>query len=119
MLLLLLPSQVHRAACTRWCFGCHSHHCFTQPSGLFLACPQVLLSQVHRLRALVLLGRFLDMGAWAVDLALSGKQRVHDLGTATWSVVISLDLSCGSTLLGRFLHMGAWAADPVAAWWGN
>jgi regulator-associated protein of mTOR len=32
---------------------------------------QVLLSQVHRLRALVLLGRFLDMGAWAVDLALS------------------------------------------------
>lgn len=32
---------------------------------------QVLLSQVHRLRALVLLGRFLDMGCWAVDLALS------------------------------------------------
>ena len=31
----------------------------------------MLLSQVHRLRALVLLGRFLDMGAWAVDLALS------------------------------------------------
>lgn len=25
---------------------------------------QVLLSQVHRLRALVLLGRFLDMGPW-------------------------------------------------------
>ena len=37
-----------------------------------LRCTQVLLSQVHRLRALVLLGRFLDMGAWAVDLALSG-----------------------------------------------
>lgn len=32
---------------------------------------QVLLSQVHRLRALKLLGRFLDMGAWTVDLALS------------------------------------------------
>jgi hypothetical protein len=32
---------------------------------------QVLLSQVHRLRALVLLGRFLDMGLWAVELALS------------------------------------------------
>ena len=32
---------------------------------------QVLLSQVHRLRALVLLGRFIDMGSWAVDLALS------------------------------------------------
>nr|CAB3459136.1 unnamed protein product [Digitaria exilis] len=32
---------------------------------------QVLLSQSHRFRALVLLGRFLDMGPWAVDLALS------------------------------------------------
>ncbi|XP_024514847.1 regulatory-associated protein of TOR 2 [Selaginella moellendorffii] len=32
---------------------------------------QVLLSQSHRFRALVLLGRFLDMGAWAVNLALS------------------------------------------------
>lgn len=42
----------------------------TQPATVFV--PQVLLSQVHRLRALVLLGRFLDMGAWAVDLALSG-----------------------------------------------
>jgi hypothetical protein len=29
---------------------------------------QVLLSHSHRFRALVLLGRFLDMGAWAVDL---------------------------------------------------
>jgi hypothetical protein len=29
---------------------------------------QVLLSQSHRFRALVLLGRFLDMGPWAVDL---------------------------------------------------
>ncbi len=36
---------------------------------------QVLLSQVHRLRALVLLGRFIDMGSWAVDLALSGMYR--------------------------------------------
>ncbi|CAJ2670929.1 unnamed protein product [Trifolium pratense] len=32
---------------------------------------QVLLSHCHRFRALVLLGRFLDMGPWAVDLALS------------------------------------------------
>ncbi|KAI9595572.1 raptor N-terminal caspase like domain-containing protein [Syncephalis fuscata] len=32
---------------------------------------QVLLSQVHRMRALVLLSRFLDLGAWAVNLALS------------------------------------------------
>ncbi|XP_065559951.1 regulatory-associated protein of mTOR-like isoform X2 [Artemia franciscana] len=32
---------------------------------------QVLLSQVHRLRALQLLGKFLDLGPWAVNLALS------------------------------------------------
>ncbi|KAB1224583.1 Regulatory-associated protein of TOR 1 [Morella rubra] len=32
---------------------------------------QVLRSQFHQFRALVLLGRFLDMGTWAVDLALS------------------------------------------------
>ena len=32
---------------------------------------QVLLSQIHRLRALMLLSRFLDLGPWAVHLALS------------------------------------------------
>jgi len=32
---------------------------------------QVLLSQAHRVRALKLLKRFLDLGAWAVNLALS------------------------------------------------
>lgn len=32
---------------------------------------KVLLSQCHRFRALVLLGRFLDMGPWAVDLVIS------------------------------------------------
>lgn len=42
---------------------------------------QVLLSQVHRLRALVLLGRFLDMGSWAVDLALSGAPGVDGRGS--------------------------------------
>ncbi|KEI41870.1 uncharacterized protein L969DRAFT_83722 [Mixia osmundae IAM 14324] len=32
---------------------------------------QVLLSQAHRLRALILLCKFLDLGPWAVNLALS------------------------------------------------
>lgn len=32
---------------------------------------QFLLSQAHRLQALELLGRFLDLGAWAVNSALS------------------------------------------------
>ena len=34
---------------------------------------QVLLSQVHRLRALDLLGRFLDLGPWAVNLVSPKK----------------------------------------------
>ncbi len=36
--------------------------------GMLANCFQVLLSQVHRLRALELLGRFLDLGPWAVSL---------------------------------------------------
>ena len=32
---------------------------------------QVVLSQAHRLRALVLLRKFLELGPWAVNLALS------------------------------------------------
>lgn len=32
---------------------------------------QMLLSQAHRLRALALLAKFLDMGSWAVNMALS------------------------------------------------
>ena len=32
---------------------------------------QVLLSQVHRMRALILLSKFLDLGPWAVSMALT------------------------------------------------
>ncbi|ELW68221.1 Regulatory-associated protein of mTOR [Tupaia chinensis] len=56
---------------------------------------QVLLSQVHRLRALDLLGRFLDLGPWAVSLVLLSQ--VHRLR--------ALDL------LGRFLDLGPWAVS--------
>lgn len=68
---------------------------------------QVLLSQVHRLRALVLLGRFLDMGSWAVDLALSVgifpyvlkllQTTAADLRTTLiliWTKILALDKSC-------------------------
>ncbi len=68
---------------------------------------QVLLSQVHRLRALVLLGRFLDMGGWAVDLALSVgifpyvlkllQTTAADLRTTLvfiWAKILALDASC-------------------------
>lgn len=67
----------------------------------------MLLSQVHRLRALVLLGRFLDMGGWAVDLALSVgifpyvlkllQTTAADLRTTLvfiWAKILALDASC-------------------------
>ena len=43
----------------------------TQPPEQLPIVLQVLLSQSHRLRALRLLAQFLDMGPWAVNLALS------------------------------------------------
>ncbi|CAA7033373.1 unnamed protein product [Microthlaspi erraticum] len=68
---------------------------------------QVLRSQCHRFRALVLLGRFLDMGPWAVDLALSVgifPYVVMLLQTTTielrqilvfiWTKILALDKSC-------------------------
>jgi len=72
---------------------------------------QVLLSQVHRLRALWLLGSFLDMGPWAVDLALSVGIFPYVLKllqtTATdlretlifiWTKILALDRSCQVSL---------------------
>ena len=44
---------------------CYGWYMISQSSTIIL---QVLLSQVHRLRALDLLGRFLDLGPWAVSL---------------------------------------------------
>lgn len=68
---------------------------------------QVLLSQSHRLRALVLLGRFLDMGPWAVDLALSvgifpyvlkllqtTAVDLRHILVFIWTKILSLDRSC-------------------------
>ena len=68
---------------------------------------QVLLSQSHRLRALVLLGRFLDMGPWAVDLALSvgifpyvlkllqtTAPDLRQILVFIWTKILALDRSC-------------------------
>ncbi|KAL5226220.1 hypothetical protein ABZP36_012859 [Zizania latifolia] len=68
---------------------------------------QVLLSQSHRFRALVLLGRFLDMGPWAVDLALSvgifpyvlkllqtSAMELRHILVFIWTKILSLDKSC-------------------------
>lgn len=85
---------------------CHTClHVLEQLNSLY--CMQVLLSQVHRLRALVLLGRFLDMGRWAVDLALSVgifpyvlkllQTTAPDLRQTLvfiWTKILALDRSC-------------------------
>ena len=73
---------------------------------------QVLLSQVHRLRALILLGRFLDLGPWAVNLALKIgifpyvlkllQSAAHELKPVLifiWTRILAVDGSCQSDLL--------------------
>lgn len=68
---------------------------------------QVLLSQSHRFKALVLLGRFLDMGHWAVDQALSvgifpyvlkllqtTVIELRQILVFIWTKILALDKSC-------------------------
>lgn len=68
---------------------------------------QVLLSQTHRLRALVLLARFLDLGPWAVNLALSvgifpyvlkllqsQALELRQVLVFLWARILALDRSC-------------------------
>ncbi|XP_076922188.1 regulatory-associated protein of TOR 1-like [Bidens hawaiensis] len=85
---------------------------------------QVLLSQCHRSHALVLLGKFLDMGPWAVDLALSvgifpyvlkllqtTTPELRQILVFIWTKILALDKSCqvdlvkdgGHTYFIRFL----------------
>ncbi|RDW61312.1 putative wd repeat-containing protein mip1 protein [Coleophoma crateriformis] len=73
---------------------------------------QVLLSQQHRVRALILLGKFLDMGPWAVNLALSigifpyvlkllqsAANELKPVMVFIWTRVLAVDLSCQADLL--------------------
>ncbi len=68
---------------------------------------QVLLSQQHRLKALELLGKFLDFGAWAVASALSvgifpyvlkllttQPKELRPLLTFIWAKILAVDKSC-------------------------
>ncbi|KAL2455765.1 Regulatory-associated protein of TOR 1 [Abeliophyllum distichum] len=68
---------------------------------------QVLLSHCHRGRALVLLGRYLDMGPWAVDLALSvgifpyvlkllqtTTPELQQILVFVWTKILALDKAC-------------------------
>ena len=73
---------------------------------------QVLLSQAHRLRALRLLSRFLDLGPWAVNLALrigifpyvlkllqSAALELKPVLIFIWGKILAVDKSCQNDLL--------------------
>ena len=73
---------------------------------------QVLLSQVHRLRALILLSRFLDLGPWAVNLALligifpyvckllqSAAYELKPVMIFIWARILAVDSSGQSDLI--------------------
>ncbi|XP_022916408.1 regulatory-associated protein of mTOR isoform X2 [Onthophagus taurus] len=73
---------------------------------------QVLLSQVHRMKALELLGKFLDLGPWAVNLALSvgifpyvlkllqsSAKELRPLLVFIWAKILAVDDSCQSDLV--------------------
>ncbi|WFD02166.1 Target of rapamycin complex 1 subunit kog1 [Malassezia obtusa] len=106
---------------------------------------QVLLSQVHRLRALILLSQFLDLGPWAVNLALSIgifpyvlkllQSPAADLKPVLiyiWARILAVDHSCQVDLLRDSGYMyfatvlspfapgsGAWAGGAERASGGN
>ncbi|ODM94118.1 Regulatory-associated protein of mTOR [Orchesella cincta] len=73
---------------------------------------QVLLSQVHRVRALELLGKFLDLGWWAVNLALSvgifpyvlkllqsSAKELRPLLVFIWAKILAVDQTCQTDLV--------------------
>ncbi|XP_035914785.1 regulatory-associated protein of mTOR [Anopheles stephensi] len=73
---------------------------------------QVLLSQVHRLRALELLGHFVDLGPWAVNLALSvgifpyvlkllqsSAKELRPCLVFIWAKIVAVDGTCQIDLI--------------------
>lgn len=77
---------------------------------------------MHRLRALVLLARFLDMGPWAVELALSvgifpyvlkllqtTSSDLRNTLVFIWAKILALDRSCQARACG-----GRRPAPPAA-----
>ena len=102
-----------------------SHHSLARQSepaawacGVHTMVVQVLLSQVHRARALQLLGRFLDLGSWAVDLALSvgifpyvlkllqtSTPDLRDTLVFIWTKILALDRSCQARAAAPTSHM--------------
>ena len=83
-----------------------------KPPGQLPIVLQVLLSQVHRLRALMLLSRFLDLGPWAVSHALSvgifpyvlkllqsPAAELKPVLVFIWCKILAVDRSCQGDLL--------------------
>jgi hypothetical protein len=79
---------------------------------------QVLLSQAHRLWALELLARFLDLGAWAVELALvvgnhpyvlkllqSPAAELRPLLVLIWAKILRFDATTKDELLNERGHL--------------
>jgi regulator-associated protein of mTOR len=73
---------------------------------------QVLLSQQHRLKALELLGKFLDFGPWVISAALSvgifpyvlklittQPRELRTLLTFIWAKILAVDKSCQTELV--------------------
>lgn len=73
---------------------------------------QVLLSQQHRLRALVLLAKFLDLGPWAVNQGLSvgifpyvlkllqsPAVELREVLIFIWAKILAVDASCRTDLV--------------------
>ncbi|KAH7358224.1 WD repeat domain-containing protein mip1 [Plectosphaerella cucumerina] len=73
---------------------------------------QVLLSQQHRVRALILLGSFLDLGPWSVQLALSigifpyvlkllqsTAAELRPVMVFIWTRILAVDISCQQDLI--------------------
>ncbi|CDW56927.1 regulatory associated protein of mTOR [Trichuris trichiura] len=96
------------------CYGFHNR---SPPQQLPILL-QVLLSQVHRVRALELLSRFLDLGPWAVNLSLavgifpyvlrllqSVAKELRPVLTFIWAKVLAVDNSCQFELVKDNAHL--------------
>ncbi|XP_073834045.1 regulatory associated protein of MTOR complex 1 [Musca autumnalis] len=89
---------------------------------------QVLLSQVHRLRALELLARFLDLGPWAVNLALgvgifpyvlkllqSSAKELRPVLVFIWAKILAVDPTCQLDLVKDHKYFLAVLQDTTVA----
>lgn len=89
---------------------------------------QVLLSQVHRVQALELLARFVDIGSWAVLEALfvgvfpyvlkllqSGTKELRTALAFIWAKILIVDPKCCEDLLSDdgFIYFIEIIRDPI------